>query len=174
MSFPTNLGELRKVANDILKASRDADEEARRNREIAQRKQHLSDILERLFVSWQDRDPGKSRSAYFFLDPEMRRWVVVREFLPEGVKVYQTREEWERRDKRKSELGVPYYYPVVSRAEIGMGKCPECNNDQPVIEHYVQTMDSPNGDEWLKERLILCLECGWVVQLSNETSENRF
>jgi hypothetical protein len=69
---------------------------------------------------------------------------------------------------------IPDWYPVLNLAAVDKGECAGCKTAQPVIEHYKQIHDSPDGDEWLKEWFVLCLDCGLTTVLMSRTSDSRF
>ena len=114
-------------------------------------------IFRGLQTSCRERDPGKYREALFLLSPDGRR-VVVRELLssPES---YIARVEG---------------YAVFQLRDVLIGRCDEGHERQPVVERYLQTYDSPHGDEWLKERLVVCLECHRVTTIWSKCLSNRF
>ncbi|OHA71226.1 MAG: hypothetical protein A3H01_00705 [Candidatus Wildermuthbacteria bacterium RIFCSPLOWO2_12_FULL_40_9] len=186
MGFPTNIEALRAniealraVVATRQNAVKVASDEVVRQERRCQENQAIVEILNDLLNSWQDHDPGKNHDVYFFLDAYLRQRVVVREFLPDDAKVYQTRKEWEEYDRTRSWHGanydgVPYWYPVVNLDAAGKSECSECKSVQPVVEHYVQTYDSPEGDEWLKEHLVLCLDCNSTTVFKSKTSDSRF
>jgi hypothetical protein len=178
MSFPANIEALRSGIAKRQSVAKAASDEASHRKRQRQKNQAIVEILSGLLDSWQDPDPGKYRDAYFFLDITLRQQVVVREFLSEDVKVYQTQKEWNEYNRTRSWHGanydgVPYWYPVVNLNVVGRGECSKCKSAQPVIEHYVQTYDSPEGDAWLKEQFVLCLECNSTTTLKSETSDSR-
>lgn len=137
-------------------------------------------VLNGILTSWQEVDPGKSRGVYFFLSavrPNDR--VVVRELIQKSS-ICNTPKEWDNYRKNR-EKGywqpyekVPYHYSVVYFDDVRKARCLNCKTQQPVIEHYVQTFDGPDGDEWLKEHFVLCLRCSVKTILSSETSCERF
>ena len=179
MGFPKNIKALQTgiaTRQNAAKAASDAASLLERQRK---ENQTIAEILNGLLTSWQDSDPGKYRDAYFFLDATLRKRVVVRTFLPEGTKIYQTRQEWDEYSQnrwryRTNDYGVPYWYPVINLDVVGKGECSKCKSAQPVVEHYVQTDDSSDGDEWLKERFVLCLDCNSTTVLESKTSSSRF
>jgi thiol-disulfide isomerase/thioredoxin len=178
MSFPANVETLlATIATRQGFAQLAVDEAVCLEQERGQN-QVIVDILNGLLDSWAYSDPGKYQDAYFFLDASLLRRVVVREFLTEGTKVY-TRQEWNERGLTAPSHGanydaVPYRYPLVNLGVIGKSECPKCKTAQPVVEHYAQTYDSPEGDEWLREYLVLCLDCNLPTVLKSETSTHRF
>lgn len=138
----------------------------------------IKKIFKGLLVAWKHPDPGKYYDAFFFLNSKMKR-VVVQEFLPKGTKICHSSEEWEAYEKTRSWHGaeynvVPYWYPVVSLSEVAKGVCPQCKLQEPNIEHYVQTDDSPEGDQWVKEYFILCIDCKATFVRKFQASSNRF
>lgn len=128
--------------------------------------------------SWKDRDPGKYRATYFFVDEQYHR-VVVREYLSEGTKVCATRDEWKA--YCATVIGdapyydcVPFHYQVVSLSSVLRYECPNCRKQWPVIERYSQIEDSVDYDEWMKEHIVLCLGCNLATRVKVQTSPNRF
>lgn len=182
MAFPSNWEDMTcLIAAGIAAAERDVAmingqlEELRKLEKERDRKIDYVGVLNGLVDSWRDPDPGKHRDAYFFLDERDNR-AVVSEFLPEGAEC-ATKEEWEAYKNEKwwyRYERLPFHYYVVSLAEVSLAVCTKCNCAQPVIEHYVQTRDSPEGDSWLKERLIFCFECNDVFLLNKEVENSRF
>lgn len=147
--------------------------------ELEQRAHNLREVasvLRGLPNGWRQRDPGKYGVAYWFVG-EGARHVVVRDLLPDDVAIFEgDSKKWSR---HLSELGyiksldaVPPHTSVVSLDEVAKAACPECGTEQPLIESYCQTFDSPDGDEWQKQRLVLC--CGKVQVISTETRGMRF
>lgn len=147
--------------------------------ELERRVEYLreaAEVLAGLPRDWQQRDPGKYRPCYYFLGHGDRR-VVVRELLPDGASQFQgDRKAWIR---HLAQLGyyrpldmVPPDMPVVSLAEVAKYPCSRCSTDQPLIESYCQTYDSPDGDVWEKRRLVLC--CGRVQVVKTERQAYRF
>lgn len=179
MGFPTNIEVLKGSIAVRQDAAEKASQEAGRRKKERRKNQEIAEILSGLLESWQDSDPGKYGDAFFFLNANLRRRVVVREFLADGVKVYRTRREWDKYDRTRSWHGaaydgVPYWYPVVNLSDVGRGQCAKCKSPQPVVERYVQTYDSPEGDAWLKEHFVLCLDCNLTTTLKSRTSDDRF
>lgn len=171
MGFPTSLGEVKtqqevwdaeeKRLNEEVEAAQAALSAVENRREAHQ---GFAAVVQRLLSSWKDADPGKYGSAYFFVGKWNDAWVVVREFLPKGTIICTSQEEWRRYADSRSWWGSPYdkvrpSLPVVSLAEVKTESCPNCNEACPVVEHYVQTYDSAEGDNWLTERRVLCLDC---------------
>lgn len=179
MSFPRNIEMLRTGITTRQNVAKAANDEASRREQQRQANQAITKIMNGLLTSWRESDPGKYGDAYFFLGASLRQRVVVREFLPEDTKVYQTQKEWNEYNRTRSWHGanydeVPYWYPVVNLDAVGKGECSKCKTAQPVVEHYAQTYDSPGGDEWLKEQFVLCLDCDSTTVLKSETSDSRF
>ncbi|OGZ42170.1 MAG: hypothetical protein A3C80_02015 [Candidatus Ryanbacteria bacterium RIFCSPHIGHO2_02_FULL_45_43] len=179
MGFPTNIEVLKNSIATRRNAARTASDEASHRERENQENQAIAEILNRLLSSWRDSDPGKYGDAFFFLDATLRKRVVVQEFLADGTKVYQTRQEWGEYDRTRSWEdakydGVPYWYSVVTLSDVGRGECLKCKSLQPVVEHYVQAYDSPEGDVWLKKHLVLCLDCNLTTTLESKTSDSRF
>ncbi len=178
MNFPENL----EAMTEVIVARRNAAQKAIIAIEEAQRQtqtnQRITNILVKLCVSWQESDPGKNGAVYFFLGRARSERVVVREFLPEGTKICQTQKEWDNYSRTKSRHGandqVPYWYPVVNLDAVGKDECSKCKTPQLLVEHYEQTYDSSDGDEWLKEHFVLCLDCNSTTVLKSETSNSRF
>lgn len=140
----------------------------RRVEERMEAHQNFTDVVQRLLSSWKDADPGKYSSVYFFVGQASDSWVVIREFLPEGTPVCIDREEWRRYVNSRSWRNLPYdrvrpSLPVVLLVEVKTESCPHCGKARPVIEHYAQTCDSAEGDNWLTERLVLCTDCKVVL-----------
>jgi len=109
--------------------------------------------------------------------------VVVLEFLPEGIKLYKTQYEWKKYLASISQTGgwagirydgVPHGYLVVSLDQVNQYTCSKCYHMQPVVKHYVQTVDSPEGDSWLTEYFVLCLECNLITEIEHFVSSGRF
>lgn len=149
--------------------------EAEAEKARIQRLREVKKVLEGLPMGWSHHDPGKYGPTYRFLGPDHRP-VVVRELLPEGVTVFEgTREEW---DAHRRELGsreydmVPQSSVVVGLDEVAKCSCPNCGTERPLIQSYHQTYDSPDGDEWQKQQLVLC--CDAVQVIDTQTSEYRF
>ncbi len=178
MSFPASIKEIQDIIITREKAAITAGDEASRLESERFLNKEVAKTLNGLLNSWREVDPGKYRDAYFFLDSALRQRVVVREFLPEDVKVYKTQQEWNEytmtRSLQADYDGVPYHYPIVSLDVVGRSECLSCKSTQPVVEHYKQTRGSPSGDEWLKRRLILCLDCNSIKVLNFEYSDGRF
>lgn len=138
--------------------------------------ENVSFVLSRLADSWQQPDPGKYEHAIFFLDQDGHR-VVVSELLPSGTKVMtedERRKLWDSGSRPYKYEQVPNSYRLVNLAEVAKKPCPECHQERPLAEHYVQTEDGPDGDEWKKEKLIVCLDCERITVLKSEHRENRF
>ncbi|MEI6296426.1 MAG: hypothetical protein WCO84_02135 [bacterium] len=146
-------------------------------KKVILRNRRISKILTGLLFSWKETDPGKSCDVFFFLDCKQEKRVVVREFLSVDD-ICKSQEEWREYEKNKSYYGkydkVPIWYPVVSLTTIARDKCKKCGSMEPVVEHYVQTLDSPDGDNWLKEKIVFCVKCHKTTRLSRENSSNRF
>lgn len=179
MSFPKNIKVRRSGIDTKQRAAKAASDEVGRRERQHQENQEIAGILNGLLNSWCDSDPGKNRDVYFFLDPTLRQRVVVREFLPEDAKVYRTQREWNEYSRTRSWHGanydgVPYWYPIVNLDAVGKGECSKCKSAQPAVEHYVQTYNSPEGDEWLKEFFVLCRDCNSKTIFKSETSDSRF
>ena len=153
--FPTDLKGMEKTIVARQRAAIAAEKNAKRFSGYAKKHKEVLYILRSLTTSWKESDPGKYGDAYFFLESNSRRRVVVREFLAED---------------EKNSNG----FQVVDLSAVLKGKCSKCELPQPVIEHYVQVYDGPDGDEWLKEHLVLCLDCDLMTVIKSETSEDRF
>lgn len=127
-----------------------------------------------LIDGWKINDPGKYQDAFFFLT-QAGEWAVVREFVAAGTKIY-TKEEWRDLpyDKQKSPQGVPPHYKLIELKDALRISCPSCGEEHPAIEHYRQTGDSPEGDEWARSRIVLCPNDGKLFEVGRtEFSGNR-
>lgn len=185
MAFPTSIKALKSAITARQNAARRAEKnsvphekEIQKNETVAEKNLAIARILKELAESWRQPDPGKYQDAFFFLDVTRKR-VVVQEFLARKTKRYRTREEWERflglrRCHTVPYDGVPYYYPVVGLSDVCKEPCAKCKSMRPVVERYVQTYDSPEGDDWLKEHLVVCLDCNLITTLESKTSDIRF
>jgi len=180
MSFPTTPEELASVIATQRQAVVVATDQItqldgliREQRVIKDRHEKIQMILEELQTSWSSLRPGKGGASFFFLDVELVERVVAREFLSDGTPICTSEEEWkeyynsdECYRERTGNLyflfkytRVPYFYPVVSIADVGRRECKGCKQPQPVVEYYCQTYDSPEGDEWTRKHYIFCLTC---------------
>ncbi|MBI3572557.1 hypothetical protein HY091_03465 [Candidatus Kaiserbacteria bacterium] len=123
------------------------------------RQAHIQRILSGLKSSFVGNDPGKNSAAYFFIksfDGRKRR-VIAAEFLGAGFD--------------RSRIN----YPVVPLSTVDQHPCSTCGAEQPVIEQYLQTEDSPDGDTWLKEHFVLCFNCnGLFTDIERWESDGRF
>lgn len=184
MEFPASIEVLKNRIITAQNAAKTAKEEAARcekeekkNQEIANINQEIANILNALLNSWNDSDPGKYKDSFFFLDANHQR-VVVQEFLPDGTKICRSQKEWDEYSRTRQYGAdydrVPYWYPVVKLSEVGTAQCAQCKSPQPIIEHYVQTYDSPDSDEWLKEYFVFCLDCNSKTVIESRTSDHRF
>ena len=137
-------------------------------------------ILRRLRLSWQESDPGKSSDVYFFLT-KGGDWAIAKELLDPETEICKT-DEQSAAYKKERERGwhgakhtkVLQRYAVIPLSDALTAECPVCHLALPVIEHYAQTRDSPQGDNWLKERFLLCLNCDKWHKLKSENSQYRF
>lgn len=171
MSFPSGLAELNTTLEKLKEEERRLGEEREAARAIlrqleAQTRAHSNFVtaVQCLLSSWRDADPGKYGSAYFFVGQANDVWVVVREFLSEGTPVCTDRGEWRRYVDSRKWWGAPFdrirpSLPVVPLDQVKTEACPLCGQVQPVVERYVQTYDSAEGDNWLAERLVFCTDC---------------
>ncbi len=181
MGFPVSIEELRVGLDTRRAAIRGIDEELKRLKEQRETNELMADVLEGLMESWKHPDPGKYKDAYFFLSSDLKKRVVVRQFLAPGTKIYQNAEEWRSYDWSRPSRhgsfyfdGVPFYYPIIDVNDAGKIECPTCGQPQLVVEHYVQTYDSPEGDVWLKRQLIVCLDCDKITIHEKAVSDSRF
>jgi ribosomal protein S27AE len=178
MGFPANLEELRTSLTSKQTAISAAKNEIDRLKRQCEKDETMAGILKGLMESWKKPDPGKYGDAYFCLDSTLRHRVVVRQFLPEDVKIYRTPEEWfayTRTIQRGEDYdGVSCWYQTTDIDAVAKDACPRCGQPQLVVEHYVEAYDSPECDEWLKRRLIVCFDCGLITELQEEKSESRF
>lgn len=183
MNFPTTFENLRSHISEKEAAAQTASNLARYHegevRRYGKEQEHhgtIVKILKGLLNSWRTPDPGKYGDVYFFIHSQQQR-VVAREFLPPDVRIC-SHQEWQgylrNRPSHSADYEmVPPQYPAVPFAEIDKRKCPKCKTLQPIVEHYVQVYDSPEGDEWLRERFILCLDCDQTTTIKSETSDVR-
>lgn len=147
--------------------------------EIANRAEgNFKEVLDGLIRSWRYPDPGKYRPGYFFLSKNLGR-VVVKEMLGESVEIFTDQKKWLRHrgndDYYKlSYKHVPPSFKVISFKEIALTTCPRCESLVPHIEHYEQTINTPEGDEWLREYLAVCTHCNTITILDKTTSSDRF
>ena len=178
MGFPNTIDVLGSRIIEMKVTARTASDEAKRYKQKEQENQEMVEILEGLQNSWQDPDPGKYSDAFFFINADLCKRVVVREFLADDVEVCRTKEEWneylERQPCRPVKYEkVPYKYSVVGLSHVGKGRCEKCQQMQPVILLHVQISDSPEGDQWLKEYFVFCLDCCHKTTIKSEKSPNR-
>lgn len=156
----------------------DLQEQIRTFERKAKKLKELIILLQTLPESWRNRDPGKYGESYWFLDNE-GRWIVVHELLAQDVKIFSgTYKEW---NKHLLDINFPYwqtfeevppYYQVISFSEVMRVPCSQCGKEQPLIESYHQTHDSPEGDTWERKRLVIC--CGDIQIIKHKTSNTRF
>ena len=182
MGFPTGaqgLSELAMVCTAETKAAKQVIAQVRaclteQENKVA-RLENFGQVLTALDKSWKEHDPGKRDNAYFFLDQE-GKWAVVKELIPDGTKVIENWREWREYDTserwwRPLELVSPRYR-AIPLSEVLRGSCPVGHSGQPVVEHYVQAFDGPEGDSWLKERMVVCADCRNIslseAQISSE------
>jgi hypothetical protein len=159
--FPTNIEGIKEsIASQLRKAEAAAAKicrlktEIEGQEEIAETSRDIAVILNGLVYSPHELDPGKYRDAYFFLIRTNGKRAAVENFFT------------------GSKETCPY--PVVRMLDIEMDRCDQCQTFRPVIERYVQTEDRPDGDEWLRERLILCLDCNHITIVNTENRSERF
>ena len=162
----------------IEAAIREKKEAAKKAEKIISENELVLEILEGLLTSWKETDPGKNCDVFFFLDLKQETRVVVRELLPADTKICKSPKEW---NIYKQKIGryekydrIPIWYPVVSLSEVAHGKCDKCGSSEPIVEHYVQTYDSAEADNWLKEKIVLCMKCNKTTMISRENSSYRF
>ncbi len=176
MSFPESLEALRL---DVMARKARAEERQAYIDRIAREcdmQLFIARVLQRLPDAWCDPDPGKYDVSYFFLDALCEKRIVVKEFLPKGVVVHTSLAEWQKYNAQH-QYGVPfsevpYWFKVVPLKDVFRARCSNCREEQPVIEEYLQTEDSPDGDTWRRRRFVPCLKCGTVTELAvKETSE---
>lgn len=135
----------------------------RKNRSRAEheidRKTRIREVVKGLSETWADRDPGKSRTAYWLVSKESGRKAVAKNSLPEGVDQFSGSEEEWRDHLRELDYWrpfdvVPPSMEVLDNSdEAKKCPCPKCETSQPMIVAYHQTHDSPDGDIWEKRRL---------------------
>ncbi len=66
---------------------------------------------------------------------------------------------------------------IIAKKEFSpelYGNCPNCGINLPVLMLYTQTFDSPEGDYWQKEAIVLCLGCEGIHTVKTVGSEYRF
>lgn len=139
---------------------------------------NFKEVLDGLMRSWRDLDPGKYRPGYFFLNKNLER-VVVKEMLGKGVEIFTDRKRWLQHRKKDDYYKLPYrhvppHLKAISLGEIALVSCPRCESLVPHIEHYEQTIDTPEGDQWIKEYLAVCTHCKATTTLEQKTSPDRF
>lgn len=175
--FPADIEEVKSVIITRKDAIKMASCEIDRYQREKRKNQAIAIILSGLLESWKYPDPGKNQDAFFFLDAILNERVVAREFLTDNTKVYQDRREWDKYVQIKSwhehYNGVPPMYRIVSISAVGKSECSKCFAAQPVVEHYTQTYDSAEGDEWLREKFVLCVDCNLTTIVRSETSDLR-
>jgi hypothetical protein len=146
---------------------------------IATRGGAIADVLQGLLRSWQERNPGKHGGAFFLIGIDLRSRVVAHQFVPKGTKVNMTSKEWKELEKAKTShdapyQGVPPWYSVVSLSAVAKSECKWCKTELPIIESLEQTEGSWDGDTWVRERFVLCLDCDLKTLLQSRTADNPF
>ena len=155
MNFPQNLGDCATVVDQGKKANAILDAEVKERKEKISFNRVAEGVINGLKNSWDVTDPGKYSDSYFFLSFDKWERVVVNSFL-------------------LPDANVPPTYKRVDYDEVAQCACPKCKALLPVVEHYVQTFDSPDGDEWLKREIVLCLDCKKIFELDRQVKDHRF
>jgi hypothetical protein len=177
-SNPFDPRELREIEKTLGEVGQEGERLRQQLHAVEERKQHLElvrGILLKLANSWREYDPGKDEEAFFFLSQDGQR-AVVKECLPPDTQIFPgTIKEWGRR--RQNPAGgrfeeVPPYYQVIDFRKVLTMKCPKCDQQVPVIETYLQTYDSPRGDTWAQDWIIV--HCGEEYLLHTEQQPGRF
>jgi len=134
-------------------------------------------LLTGLMNSWQEFDPGKNRAAFFFLTKKDECAVINGLYPADAV---CTKEEW-REYRNTAHRGLSSrklapYYPRIDVADAARDECPHCRKNGFLVQRYEQTEDSAEGDTWMKQKIIVCLEldCGEVTNKKPEYSSSRF
>jgi hypothetical protein len=190
MSFPSSISQLQAIIAEkrereagFQKQRQAALAESDRHRKAAEYIHRFVTIFEGVLTAWNQPDPGKSGEAYFFLNgANHQQRVVAAELLPPEVHRC-TPPEWEQylRERSRDPYGwrdrphtkLPPQYPVVPLASVWHQACPTCGEARPIIEHYGQVCDSPDGDSWIEEHLLLCSPCNMITEIDSEYSRHR-
>lgn len=175
LAFPQTLTDLEDGEKKARAAASSLRLEAQRINQQSGKTEAFARLLHSLRTSWSERDPGKYGPALFLLDKDGKR-VCAEELLPEGAIRFTSDEwsalSWQERDRHRN--NVVRGYPVIPFAEVLTQMHPKKGKPCPVLEYYLQTDDSPEGDEWQKSRVMLDFDNQEVFMLSSETSPYRF
>ncbi len=178
MSFPSNLDQLQVVVAGIRTQASYASKLSYYMQQQSENFFNTAGILASLADSWKTADPGKNGGAYFFLDATQSKRVVVKEFLPldteiciddDAWRAYTATKKWHGQDHDR----VPHWFSVIPLSRVAKGPCSACKEDQPLIESYCQTYDSPEGDVWEKNSFVFCCDCTLLTKVATKVSDNR-
>ena len=147
-SLPKTLEVLKKKEEEAKKQFLDA-------KHLHKTVKSVSDVLKALRTNWNDSDPGKYSSNYFFFRNGKKMWA--RELLDDPKAA-----ELKHRDR------------IGTIGEVDPVPCPECKLDGLKIGRYYQTYDGPSGDEWQLDIYAMCLDCMRLFQLAYKNSVMRF
>ncbi len=178
MSFPSNLDQLQVIVTKTRTQASYAGKLSYYMQQQSENFFNIAGILDSLAKSWKSSDPGKYGGSYSFLDATQSKRVVVREFLPEDIEICTDADAWRAYTATKKWYGqdhdrVPHWLSVIPLSEVAKGPCSACKEDQPLIESYCQTYDSPEGDVWEKNRFIFCCTCALLTRVAAKVSGNR-
>jgi uncharacterized protein YbaR (Trm112 family) len=101
------------------------------------RKQFVLEILSKL--STPRPDPGKYGPAYLCISSGGKRAIPLELLTKEQVESVQ-------------DVG----YSVLPWIKMRKRECPLCKEEHPLILRHYQTYDSPEGDEWELQKMVIC------------------
>jgi len=151
-------------------------------REQAQQTLKALELLEALRTSWNQPDPGKGTPYVFFVRDYTGDWLHGTEmrvtwcdaFFARGFVSDLDRAQEGVRSFPWEGFKKPTAVPLGDFREAKQEPCYVCRKLAYVVGKYWQSCDSPDGDTWSLELLLLCPDCLHVERIGRRSEGYRF
>ena len=146
------------ITEERLKAlRRELDQELKEIEKRQEGLERITEVLKRLPLCWQDKNPGKYRRHFSLLSSDAE---IVQEKDGKVVKINDWDKESVLRDWITGVEGQKLFPGGKILESIGDAKhvaCPKCKKSHPLVKELFQIVDGPlEEDEWETVFFIIC------------------